>query len=210
MKIFIFFLLLALMLGGGVLIVCHKMDIDIGTSKVFAALGLGSGGGSIATTSEWGGILTGRWEFKTKFTEPREIWYFEGEVKYLPSGEFLRQMTVKYYHNQGHEPEMDDYDLAIVAGGTVKGKWRVDTAESVWKEIVLECAMKNSLVVSGFNNDYDACQWYNPLDKLNYGNTVENFGSSEVEEFSANEISIIGKNFDSGGKKSWVFKRLSN
>lgn len=209
MKSFTFFLILISMLGISAVIVAKKMGVDFGLDGSLPSLNLGSiGSGEAVDVSRWEQVLPGRWEFKTKFTQPRDIWIFEGEVVYLPDGSFTRQMTVKFYHDNYREPKMDDDDLGIIAGGTVKGKWKVDTLSRCWRETVSTCNLQNSVVSNGFNKEYSACEWF-PLGKGSvFGNSVSDLGSSKFEEFSADEISISGKDFDSGGKKTWSFRKI--
>lgn len=200
MRTVIFFLALVAMLGGG---------IYLASQKIFSPIGADFLEGGISPSRQWCGQLVGTWKFNTRISNPRELWVFTGTINYLSDGKFVRQVTCKFYKNSwGGEPHEKDANLGIVAGGTVEGKWKVDTTHGNWQETATDCAIVNSIVEQGFNQDYDACTWFSKGSPVVYGNHVTTFSRSEVSVFTVNNILIEGESFSDGGKKTWSFKKV--
>lgn len=197
-----FFLVIIAMVIGITCLIAQKMGFEFG-------LGLDFSNSTILPKNEWNQNLIGKWKFNTRISNPTELWVFDGKAEYLENGEFIRQVTIKYYqdyHNQ--TPHEGENDLQIVAGGTIKGKWITDTITGNWKETAESCEIVNSTVKNGYNKEYNACQWFPPGGTIAYGNNTSSFSESEVKTFSEDKIDIQGKSFSDEGKKQWTFKRL--
>ena len=194
MRSTIFFLILAAMLFGGIYVASQKQGFDFGTGKITPA-------------SEWSRILPGRWKFKTIMKNPREIWLFEGEAEYFEDGHFNRYVTMKYYFDD-YEPDIEDEDLGIVAGGSVSGTWEVDTIVGVWNEKIEQCDISNSIIENGCNENYNGCSWFNTGSSGHYGKNRRSDIKTEITNFSNRKIEISGTDFSEGGTLPWAFKRI--
>lgn len=196
MKSSIFFLCLAGMFGGAIYLAAEKLGFNISFLE----------GGSIPST-EWQETLPGKWKFKDTHKTPREIWIVEGEVEYLPNGKFHRFITIKFYHD-GNEPEIENSDLQIVAGGSVDGTWQIDTINEVWTEKITSCDIINSLIGQGYNEKYDGCSWYSIGSTWYYGNHSEKGSQSKISSFSRNRIDISEIVYSNGGDTTKKLERI--
>lgn len=183
MKSYLFFLLLAGLLGGSAYMTAEKMGIEVPGFSFTP---------KIAPYSEWDSLLCGRWDFRSVSKSDYSLYVFKGKIQFNDDHTFIRNVNVKFYHNR-YGPEEKLSDLRIIAGGSVTGTWKTDTLNGAVEETVLNCKIKNSRIEDGYNKNFDACACFSG--KGIYGNCKEEFSEMSVKSFNNNQVEYETHNY---------------
>lgn len=196
MKSLLFYAVVVALIIGGCILLLKKLDIEIF-------------GNTILPQEEWADILPGKWAFEVKFNSFKEIYIFEGEMKYFPDGTFNKYVSMKnYYGITDKKIVKGTYrNLCIEGGGSYSGTWSVGNG-LFWNEIVKKCSMNTTFAGEDCDNAYNICDWFPEKDSISYGTMSDSLSMKQIKVFSKNKIIIEGKKFSNDSTRKWIFRKI--
>lgn len=202
MRSFLFFLLIAALVGSGGYYFLYKSpssEIEYSTEK-----------GEIAPLNEWKNILPGKWKLNTEFRDSEEITIFIGDIEFYPDGTFERHVSILVYVSLYSDAavEEEEEELCVKAGGVARGKWEIDDSKNNWYEKVTYCNIIQTFIgAHNCNKKYNGCAWFPKDHKQKYGDGIGDMGKKEVKLFTKDKIVIEGKDFSTNGTKRWILEK---
>lgn len=164
---------------------------------------------TISSFSAWKSILPGTWEYKKQYKTRLYGCIEEGQVEYRADSTFTRSSNIKEY--QSNSP-VGDILLSSYqwreGGGTVFGKWTVDTLKGAVYENVQNCYITRNWIKDGWKENIPICNTY----YINFSQILGNFEGTEekrwIKKFTNDSIVIEGKEYPSSMNISIWFKRV--
>jgi len=209
MKTFVFFVAVFMMIGGGIWMMTNGGSN--GNSQEYYSSTLQGDEPSYTTPKEiepesWKDSLVGTWQFTTIIDASSEYFIFTGEVEYKKNGNYIRHISL----NLSGPALGDRKEKVIVSGGSVTGKWSVNSDDGFWKETISKCNIKTS-----YTNQYAARKYrgYSTCKRFfgsfnYYGSHNSDMQKLRLKEFKKKYIEMSGKRFDKNGTISTKMYRI--
>lgn len=202
MRTFIFWLIIAALVGSGMWLLKHQGQVDKSLNALSKSFG-GILGEKIAPKEEWEEILLGDWIFEKLIYNSSDVIKIRSELLYSNSNDnkLKGYLTYKRYNTEHSFNTDKPY---IVGGGSIEGSWEI-TSNATWEERYSKC---NIEITTGNEKGEDICEKYFPKTKpITYGSYNDDFSKSEILEFNKNSILIEHKYYSKDKSDTYHFTR---